>query len=594
MADIIQLLPESIANQIAAGEVIQRPASVVKELLENAIDAGSTSITVVIKHSGKSLIQVIDNGVGMSETDARMSFERHATSKIRETEDLFSIKTMGFRGEALASIASISEVELKTKLHGEELGTHLRIKTSDVISQEYCQTEPGTSLAVKNLFFNVPARRKFLKSDPVEFRHILEEFKRIALAHCEIRFSLVHNGEEIYNLVPGQLKRRILSLFKKSYETGLLTIKEETDHLKIEGFVGNEELFRKQKGDQYLFVNKRYIKSPYLNHAIKMGFGPLLGDEHYPFYVIFLEIDPSRIDINVHPTKQEIKFEDERLIYNYLKVTVKHALGRYNLAPALDFESDKIFSARGHTGMGPGFSQQSRKDTSAEWQSLYQDLNRDTLDLEFSKEDQLVIPSAATGDILGSTLYDDNEEKKPMQIHSAYILLVIKSGFILIDQQHAHERILYERFIHALESSEAVTQSQLFPVTIKVEKANQQLFEGIMPSMKRLGYEIQSFGGDTYIVQGIPSGFDESNMQEIIDTMLAQYRQNIEVRSGNNEALAQSMAKSASLKKNRKLSIEEMRSLIDELFACETPFITPGGKKCFITFELKDIVKDFQ
>ena len=390
MGDIIKLLPESIANQIAAGEVIQRPASVVKELMENSIDAGSTNITLVIKNSGKTLIQVIDNGKGMSDTDARMSFERHATSKIRKTDDLFNINTMGFRGEALASIASIAEVEMKTRQATDEVATKLIIKSSKVEEQTYCQAEPGTTISVKNLFFNVPARKKFLKSDSVELKYLLGEFKKIALGQPTISFTVIHNDNEIYNLPAGKLKKRVLNVFRRTYEEKLIRVEEETEVVKITGFIGDPEIAKRSKDEQYLYVNQRYIKSNYLGHAIKTAYQNLLEEGQFPFYLLYLEVDPSSIDINVHPTKQEIKFDDERLIYNYLKVAIKHGLGRYSLSPQLDFENEQAnFRApapdRNLKDAPPLASRVRSAPVMRNWQSLYNGL--ETIDL---KDDEAV------------------------------------------------------------------------------------------------------------------------------------------------------------------------------------------------------------
>ncbi len=601
MPDIIKLLPESVANQIAAGEVIQRPASVVKELMENALDAGSTSISLIIKNSGKTLIQVIDNGKGMSETDARMAFERHATSKIRSADDLFALYTMGFRGEALASIASIAEVEMKTRQHDSEIASLLRIHSSEIQEQSYCQAEPGTSIAVKNLFFNVPARRKFLKTDSVELKYILEEFTRVALAHPEIRFVLVHNDNEIYNLPAGTLKKRVINLFRKTYEDKLLRVEEDTDIIKIDGLVGNPDIAKKQKGDQYIFVNKRFIKSHYLNHAIKGAYSHLIGEDQHPFFVLFLEIDPAKIDINVHPTKQEIKFDDERVIYNYVKVSVKHALGRYSMTPILDFENDNsnfrsIPDPRTRSNSGESTQPRASLTRSApvmrNWQSLYN--TDDILDLDSDNdEEELTMPSAATGDLLGATYVDEPVQKKPFQVHKQYIILQMKSGLAIIDQHNAHERILYERYLKRLESQEQLVQKQLFPITLQISKDKHAIFDSLQEEIKQLGFDIQSFGGTTYVANGIPAGMEESNLQMIIDMLIEQYGSSHNLEISKNEKIAIAMAQSTSIKKGKELSPEEIDSLIDDLFACTIPHISPTGKKVFITYELSELEKQF-
>jgi len=605
MRDVINLLPEAIANQIAAGEVIQRPASVVKELMENAIDAQADSISLIIKNYGKSLIQIIDNGVGMTETDARMSFERHATSKIRSADDLFSIKTMGFRGEALASIASISEVELKTRTEDADVATIINIKSSELVEQSYCQADKGTSVAIKNLFFNVPARRKFLKTDSVELKYILEEFKRVALSYPQIKFRIVHNDNELYKLNAGTLKKRILGLFRKTYEEKLIRVEEDTDVLKINGLIGNPDIARKQKGEQYIFVNNRYIKSHYLNHAIKSAYDNLITEDHHPFYVLYLEVDPAAIDINVHPTKQEIKFDDERLIYNYLKVSVKHALGRYSLSPQLDFDNEmgnlrsmSPDSVQGRNTTG-GFSNTMASTTRSapvmrNWQSLYKGLE----DIELSddsndNEEELTIPSAATGDLLSSSLSLESDEKEAFQIHNSYILVQLKNGFIILNQNLAHQRILYDGYLKNLNERVELVQRQLFPISIQLNKDKIEVFEDLSPELKQLGFDVQFFGGDSFVVHGIPAGFEDMNMQEVMDKLLEQYMSNLELNLSKNENLARAMALSSSIKRGQKLTKEEMKTLVDELFACEIPYTSPSGKKCFVNFEITDLDKQF-
>lgn len=610
MSDIIKLLPESIANQIAAGEVIQRPASVVKELLENAVDAGSQSITLVLRNSGKTLIQVIDDGHGMSETDARMSFERHATSKIRTSEDLFSINTKGFRGEALASIASIAEVELKTRRKDSELGTRLVIRSSKVEDQQFCQAEVGTSISVKNLFFNVPARRKFLKSDPTEYKYIVEEFHRIALSHDEIRLRLIHNDNEVYNLPVSNLKRRILGIFKKTYEDKLIKVEEETSSLKISGLIGQPEIAKRQNGEQYIFVNKRFIKSNYLNHAIKSAYQNLLEEKSYPFYVLFLDLDPADIDINVHPTKHEIKFDDERLVYNFLKVAIKHGLGRYSLSPTLDFDNEagKILSVpspmptigEASSNTNPLASRTRTAPALRNWQILYS--GEETFDLEKEEdkekkkndEQPLIIPSAAGGNILDDGQLISNEEITPIQINCGYILVPIKSGFIIIDQHTAHVRILYEKYLHNLNKQHELVQKQLFPLTINIGKDKVAIFEEIISDIHKLGFEIENFGGQTFIVHGTPAGFQEGDVQSVMEGLIDQYISNVGMKLDKNENLARSLAMAASIKKGRSMAPEEMKSIIDDLFACEFPIKGPAGNKCFITYELDTLEKMFK
>jgi DNA mismatch repair protein MutL len=602
MRDVINLLPEAIANQIAAGEVIQRPASVVKELLENAIDAGADDISLIVKNYGKSLIQVIDNGIGMTESDARMAFERHATSKIKTADDLFNIKTMGFRGEALPSIASIAEVAMKTRTTDAEVASLITIKSSEVVDQSYCQAEKGTSIAVKNLFFNVPARRKFLKTDSLELKYIVEEFKRVALANPEKKFRFIHNDNEMYKLPGGTLKKRIMGLFRKTYEEKLMRVEEDTDVLKISGLIGNPEIARKQKGEQYIFVNNRFIKSHYLNHAIKSAYDKLITEDHHPFYVLFLELDPATIDINVHPTKQEIKFDDERLVYNYLKVSVKHALGRYSLSPTLDFDNElgalrsavNIMQSRKPSG---GFSNTLASTTRSapvmrNWQSLYSGMDEVSAKND-NEEEELTIPSAASGDILTSTLSLESDEKEPFQIHNRYILVQIKNGFFLINQNLAHQRILYERYIKNLNSSTELVQRQLFPISFHLSKDKIELFAELSVEIKRLGFDVQSFGGDTFVVHGIPVGFDDKNIQEVMDSLMEQYLNNMTLNLPKNDNLARSMALSSAIKKGQMLTNEEMRTIVNELFACKNPYTSPTGKKCFIKFDINELDNQF-
>lgn len=598
MADIIQLLPDSIANQIAAGEVIQRPASVVKELMENALDANADEIKLIIKGSGKVLIQVIDNGKGMSETDARMAFERHATSKIRTAQDLFEIKTMGFRGEALASIAAIAQVDLITRQGREELGSHIAIHASSVVKQEVCQAPQGTTFTVKNLFYNIPARRKFLKSDPVELKHIMEEFHRIALAHPDIFFSLHHNGNEVYHLPKGNLRQRIVNIFGKSYNEKIVPVHEDTDHIKVTGYVGKPEAAKKTRGEQYIFVNHRYIKSNYLNHAIRSTYLELINNELHPFYVIFMEMDPSQIDINVHPTKQEIKFEEERLVYNYLKVSIKHALGQYNITPTIDFDIDYNLTTSSASGgqSVPEFRKQNlsgvkdefKRDNLRAWETLYKEIEEEspaavTIESKFSQPE-----------LDGKDGNSSSHSKAPYQIQQSYILSQIKSGFLLIDQQSAHERILYEKYLAALSKNGFPSQKQLFPEAIDLTPAKAATLKTILPQLNRLGFEIEEFGNDSYIIHGVPVGLESvESGKGLVEELLHQYENNLEFQLGIPENLARSMAISTALKRGTNLQDDEMFSLIDQLFACSVPYKSPSGKKCFISIDMEDIKKRF-
>ena len=620
MADVIQLLPDSIANQIAAGEVIQRPASVVKELIENAVDAGSTSIKLVVKDAGKTLIQVIDNGCGMSETDARMCFERHATSKIKETNDLFAINTKGFRGEAMASIAAIAQVELRTRQHNQDLGSKIVIEGSSVKKQEPCQAPAGSMISVKNLFYNVPARRKFLKSNAVEMRYIMDEFQRIAIAHSDIFFSLHHNNVELFHLPSGTLRQRLVGVLGSTSNKKLVPLSEDTDVVRLKGFIGKPEFAKKTRGDQFFFVNNRFIKSSYLNHAVMNAYEELLPKDNYPLYVIFIDIDPARIDINVHPTKQEIKFDDERLIYNYLKVATRHALGQYSIAPTLDFDQLTAFSnlsapqknasqEKSNKNSNSSSSKQSsnslfgesdprEKSNKANWQKLYEGLN------EFDLEGEEGNPAALT---IKSKWEDDNEQtsletedksfgqgkNQPYQIHSTYIVSHIKSGYLLINQQTAHERVLYEQFLKKIQNQAPVIQQVLFPKTIRFSNADADFLKNMLPAINLLGFDVQEFGNDTFVVHGVPADIKNVDELEIIENLLEQYKSNVDLELDVRESLAKALAKSAAIKKGKELTSLEMQKLIDELFACEIPYKGPNGKKCFITYELDELKKQF-
>lgn len=609
MPDIIQLLPDNIANQIAAGEVIQRPASVVKELVENAIDANSTEIRLIVKDAGKTLIQVIDNGKGMSDTDARMCFERHATSKIKKASDLFSISTKGFRGEALASIAAIAHVELVTKTHNEDLGRKLQVSGSKVTKQEPCQAQSGTMFSVKNLFFNVPARRKFLKSDPVELKHIIEEFKRVALAHPKIFFSMYHNDQEVYHLPASNHRQRIVAILGKNVNDKLVPIEEDTEIVKVTGFVGKPEAAKKTKGDQYIFVNDRFIKSNYLNHAIRSAYEDLIIKDSYPLYVLYIEVEPAKIDINVHPTKTEIKFEEERLIYNYIKVAIKHALGHYNVSPTLDFGTNTNFgnpidnsknfgkindeyNFKSSPNYGSGKSSFEKSNLKA-WEQIYEGMQDQPLDQPTEEQQTFTIASKISTED-GKEITKIEEGKAPYQIHNTYILSHIKSGFLLIDQQAAHERILYEQNLASMSSHQRLTQKELFPRTIELDNAKATIMQNILGKVNALGFEVEEFGNKTYLIHGIPAGLAGSHdatslMEKIID----QYVSNMELQLGIEENLARSLAVSAAIKRGKPLEVEEMKLLIDQLFACEVPYKSPTGRRCIVTMDLDTILKQF-
>lgn len=629
MADVIQLLPDAIANQIAAGEVVQRPASVAKELLENAIDAGSTKVQLIIKDAGSTLIQVIDNGCGMSETDARLSFERHATSKLRSSEDLYKLSTMGFRGEALASIASIAQVEMRTRRKTDELGTRLIVEGSDLKLQEPCQyTHNGTSIAVKNIFFNTPARRSFLKSASVETKHIIDEFQRIAIAHPDVHMILANNGVEVYNLAANRLRQRIADILGRGTNKKLIKVKEETDVVKIEGYVGMPQFAKKSKADQYFFVNKRFIKSSYLNHAVASAYGKVLPDDMHPVYVIFLELDPSEIDVNVHPTKQEVKFEDAKLVYNYLKVAVKYALG-LSIPNTLDFEQENSFPIRsvpeldrpasrptirdfsnaskgGRSDSSPSFSSPNEKSNLKHWQEIYSiidGVSADTEEEEPPMEGEPTTLTLESGMNRGTTdtteassRPDTFDPKEPYQIHGTYIVSQIKSGFILIDQQAAHERILFEQFYDMLYEQKAASQHSLFPQAFELSPSDAILFDELLPEIQQLGFDIQPLSSGTFAINGVPAEMQarQQDERQVLYSLIEQYKQNLSLDLDVKENIATSLAKSASIKRGKILSQQEMQELIDQLFACREPFKSPSGKNCFITYDLEELAKRFK
>ena len=622
MADVIQLLPENVANQIAAGEVVQRPSSVVKELLENAVDAGATQVKLIIRDAGKVLIQVIDNGCGMSETDARMSFERHATSKIRDAKDLFSIKTMGFRGEALASIAAVAQVEMRTRRATDELGVRLVVEDSSVKIQEACQTPQGTSIAVKNLFYNVPARRNFLKADPVEMRHIIDEFQRVAMANADVFFSFHQNDVEIFHLPAGNLRQRVVKIFGDAVNKKLVPAQEEMEVLNITGFIGKPDYFKKTRGEQLFFVNKRFIKSSYLHNAVVSAYEDMLPADNHPLYVLFLDIDPASIDINVHPTKQEIKFDDDKLVFNYLKVAVRHALGSHNITPTLDFEQEQAFSSL------PFPQQRLRQDTAdrartndyrpardldddrrqddnlRNWQKLYEGMGLAVTRIEGEQEASAPnehLPNVVTKPSVEVLEMDDEHErfsktqKEPYQIHGQYIVSHIKSGFFLIDQQAASERILYERYQEALGNQPIATQKSLFPKNIELGPADAALLRDILPNVNLLGFEIAEFGGNSFVVHGTPADLGTNIQEEILlDKVLEQYKNNLTMELSTRDNLARSMARNTALRRGHILSVGEMTELIDQLFACALPFSSPTGRKCFVQYDLETVWKLFE
>jgi DNA mismatch repair protein MutL len=600
MPDIIQLLPDALANQIAAGEVIQRPSSVVKELLENAVDAGATSIKLIIKDSGKTLIQVIDNGSGMTETDARMAFERHATSKIRKTEDLFNILTKGFRGEALASIAAVSKVELKTRNANSELGVLLKVENSEVIKQEPCSIPAGSNFSVKQLFFNVPARRKFLKSDPVELRHILDEFVKVSLAHPEIGFSCFHNDNNLYQLEIASLRQRIVGLFNKSINDKLIPVEETTDILQVHGFIGKPEYAKKSKGNQFFFVNNRFIKSPYLAHAVRFAFDQLLPEKAYPFFVLFIDIKPEDVDINVHPTKQEVKFENERLIYNYIKVSVRHALGKYSITPVLDFDNNvnhnlahQKFQGSSPTNQNFGSTasngrgERASKSEINAWNNEFEELMSQS---KLEQQDSVIISSKINNSDKEGSLQHEVQVKAPLQLDKRFIISQIKSGLVVIDQQTAHERIIYERLLNSIKTSQSATQQLLFPISVELDVRQGESLKSILTQLQHIGFDISEFGQQTFIIRGIPAHLDsQMNPEQLIMQFLNHFMEDLSNSNSIEHKLCRAMARSEAVKRGTSLVADEMQGLIDQLFGCEMPYTGPSGRKCFVTISLKEL-----
>ena len=604
MPDIINLLPDNIANQIAAGEVVQRPASVVKELLENAVDAGSTSISLIIRDAGKQLIQVVDNGSGMSETDARMSFERHATSKIQMLDDLYRIHTLGFRGEALASIAAVAQVEMRSKKKADTLGTQIFMENSTCISQDAFACPDGTSISVKNLFYNVPARRNFLRSNPVELRHIIEEFQRVALANPEIGFVLNNEGEEMYHLNAGNLKQRIVGIFGKKYEEFLVPVNEETQILKVSGFIGKPEQARKTRGEQFFFANDRYIKNGYLNHAVMTAYEQLLSSDSYPFYILFLELSPSKMDINVHPTKTEIKFEDEKSIYAILRTAVRKSLSQYHVAPSLNFEQENSIpinpDSRQETGrmslgnysFGGGNPASNsplakHKANPEDWEALYDVMKQQAVTTQEENDDE---------DIAEDIIDTEESRNKPvMQLHGKYIISPIRSGLMIVNQKYAHERILYERFLNLLEKSQGASQRLLFPEVINLQASDFSVAMEILDDIRHLGFEIEEFGKNALLLNGIPAEFEISDQKLILERIIEDFKNNFMVeRMEKRENLARSLAKNAAAKSGKILKAEEMSQLIDELFACQTPYFSPSGMPALITISSEELDKKFR
>ena len=614
MADIIKLLPDHVANQIAAGEVVQRPASVVKELMENAIDAGASTIKLIIKDGGKTLIQVIDDGVGMSATDARLSFERHATSKIQKAEDLFNLHTKGFRGEALASIAAIAHVEMQTRTEADEVATHIKIEGGKVVSQEVTVAPKGTSMMVKNLFFNIPARRNFLKSNHVELRHIIDEFQRVALSHATIGFHLYNNGSELFNLPVSNIRQRIVNVFGGKTNEKLVPVTEETQVVQINGFISKPQFAKKSRGEQFFFVNNRFIKSPYLHHAILGAFEGLIKKENHPGYFLYLNVDPSSIDINIHPTKTEIKFDDEHTVYAILRSTVKHSLGQFNVMPSLDFEQDQnLETPYGYkdksveppkvivdAGFNPfkedvgavkksSFQKQNNKD----WESLYVGMESN-----IGKNSDFSSVSFESDTITGSIFENKKEAvdtgSTTFQLRRKYIVTTIKSGMVVIDQSRAHQRVLYEKFLRNITVKEAVSQQLLFPLSLTFSKTDCAIIEEIQDSLTTVGFVFGGIGDEEVTVTGLPLSVPESEVGIILDQLISDYQQDYVVEGfSQTDILSKTLAKSLAVKTGELLDSDSQLALVNDLFACKESEVSPFNKPIYVTITEDDIDKKF-
>jgi len=605
MRDIIKLLPDSVANQIAAGEVIQRPASVVKELVENAVDAGASEISVVVRDSGRTLVQVEDNGIGMSETDARLSFERHATSKITAAEDLFHITTKGFRGEALASIAAVAMVELKTRREEDEAGTLIEIDGSHIQLQEPCPLHTGTVFSVKNLFYNIPARRKFLKSDHTEFRHIITEFQRVALAHPEIRFSLSHNGEDIYRLQAGNHRQRIVGIFGKQYNQNLVDVNTTTTIVDINGFVGKPENAHRTPGEQFFFINNRYIRHPYLHRALMEAYQGILPSDAVPAYFLFLTADPATIDVNIHPTKTEIKFEDERSVWQIILAAVRESLGRFNVVPSLDFGPESAmeipvmpgnieipqvpepdidptfnpFDNNEYSRPSTGWDGNIRKDDTSGWESLY-------------------TMKAVSGEREDRSDFREHlqaeNRRRFFQIKNRYIMCPVISGIMMIDQRRAHERVLYEKFLASLGDGPSPVQITMFPVETELNPGDMAILREISDDIKKMGFNVEQGKGNTVIIKGHPADSRNPNALEMMLTLIAEYRNTLnDPSAGSRERVALSMARAAAIPYGMALTQTEMEELFDMLFACSVPGYSPSGKTVMNILSLEELDRRF-
>jgi len=609
MSDIIQLLPDHVANQIAAGEVVQRPASVVKELLENAVDAGATQVNLVVKEAGKSLIQVVDNGLGMSMTDARLAFERHATSKIKTAEDLFNLHTKGFRGEALASIAAVAQVQIKTKVEIADVGTELNIEGSEVKNQQPCVTNTGTSIAVKNLFYNIPARRNFLKSNAVEQRHIIDEFQRVALAHPSVGFSYIHNSNELFQLPPAKLRQRIVGIMGGKANEKLVPVEEQTDYIWLKGFIAKPEFAKKTRGEQFFFVNNRFIKSPYLNHAVSSAFDGLLRDKSIPSYFLYLQVDPKTVDINIHPTKTEIKFEDEHSIYAILKSAIKHSLGQFQITPALDFDRDAEFDTDYNQHKKPvrnptievnrDFNpfemdskpkstsnyQHSTSKSNSSWESLYTDIQPELDDNDVASNPFEI---ASKNDLFHTEPI--KEQRVCFQMNAKFLVTEYRSKLFIIDQHRAHTRVLYEELLKSITMDAAPSQQLLFPLEMEFSSADFQILTEVKDALILIGFGFETWANNEAVLSGIPSHVKESEIGNMLDQLIADLQMGIPKNNfEQNDIFAKSLSRNMAIKSGRVLNREEQLDLIHQLFNCKEPTKTPTNQNIFINFAQSDL-----
>ena len=601
MLDIIKLLPDSVANQIAAGEVIQRPASAVKELMENALDAGATQIDLVVKDAGKSMIMVVDNGCGMSETDARMCFERHATSKISKAEDLFAIRTMGFRGEALASIAAIAQVELKTRRKEDEVGVKIVNEGSVVKEQSLVPMQPGTTFTVKNLFFNVPARRNFLKSPQAEMRHIVEEFTRVSLMNPGIGFTLTSDGKEMYHLYPGNLKQRIMGLFGSNYEERLLPVHQEAERVSIDGFIVKAEYAKKTRGEQYFFVNKRFIKHAYLHHAIENAFMEMIPQDSFPGYFLNIEVDPADIDINIHPTKTEVNFLDVKLVYAILHAAVRKAIGQHNLSPMIDFEESADLNNDFSTAVGMAqplaipnvpldpnynpFSKPSSPRESYHGDAYRPERNAPSGDWRLLYGERTDLPNETT-----ETMEENQPKSQYLQVDQSYVVTTVKSGLVVIDQHLAHSRVLFEKYLKELENQGGVSQQELFPQALSLNMNDASLLKEMLPELESLGFVLEQANPTTFMINGTPSDAAGNDAVALLEKILDNYKLNrTHLQLDRKLNMAKTMAAQLSIKAQTKLTELEMQHLVDQLFACNVAEVAPNGKKIYAIINMEDL-----